>query len=74
MNKNEWIRTTDASIAVKGVFSNSNDIILRREFQDYKQKGSISKFQFKFYVFKFCMIMCVILFPQTSVLNNLWYI
>ena len=74
MNKDEWIRTTDASIAVKDVFSDSNNIILRHEFQDISKKGSFSKFRFKFYVFKLCMIMCVGVFQQTSVmLNNVWY-
>ena len=53
------------------MFSDSNNIFLWYESEDINKNAYFQNFSwFQFYVFKLCMIMCVSLFPQTTVLNK----
>ena len=53
---------------IKGIFGDSNDIILWHESEDMKRNSLFQKFQLIpiFYVYKLCMIMRVLLLQQTT--------
>ena len=55
---------------VKGIFSDSNNIILwHNKSEDANTKGYFQNFICQFYIYKLFMIMCIGIAPQTIVLN-----
>ena len=49
---------------LKGIVSDSNNMILRHESEDINRKGYFQNFSwFQFYVYKFCMIICIVIIP-----------
>ena len=56
---------------VKGIFIDSNNIFSCHESEDINKKAYFQNFGwYQFQVFKLCMIMCVSLLPETTVLNK----
>ena len=59
----EWVGSYLATW-IKGIVSDSNNIFLWHESEDINKKGNFqNKFQFQFYVYTWCMIMCIGTFP-----------